>query len=121
MTDKSDNMTRMYPQALLKQFRNLSEVPNWASIDINAKFDSDVNWYFEVCRTPSVVDIQPRFTFLLFTHTYPNRTLVTLQVNNWIFFESLYMNIIMALASLTPGITTFGVPFNKLIQTVPNF
>ncbi|KAH8554599.1 hypothetical protein BGW37DRAFT_203741 [Umbelopsis sp. PMI_123] len=47
MTDKSDNMTRMYPQALLKQFRNLSEVPNWASIDINAKFDSDVNWYFE--------------------------------------------------------------------------
>ncbi|CAO3686227.1 unnamed protein product [Umbelopsis ramanniana] len=47
MTDKSDNMTRMYPQALLKQFRHLGEVPNWASFDINAKFDSDIDWYFE--------------------------------------------------------------------------
>lgn len=54
MTDKSDNMTRMYPQALLKQFRHLGEVPNWASFDINAKFDSDIDWYFEVGRTATL-------------------------------------------------------------------
>ncbi|KAG1139746.1 hypothetical protein G6F37_009510 [Rhizopus arrhizus] len=46
MTDKSDNMTRMYPQALLKQFTNLPVKPNWAHYDINAQFNSDVNWYF---------------------------------------------------------------------------
>lgn len=51
MTDKSDNMTRMYPQALLKQFHNLKERPQFASFDINAKFNSDVYWYFDVrCR-----------------------------------------------------------------------
>lgn len=49
MTDKSDNMTRMYPQALLKQYRNLKERPQWAPFDINAKFNSDINWYFDVC------------------------------------------------------------------------
>lgn len=48
MTDKSDNMTRMYPQALLKQFTNLPVKPNWAHYDINAQFNSDVNWYFIV-------------------------------------------------------------------------
>lgn len=48
MTDTSDNITRMYPQALLKQFRNLEENPRWASVDINAKFNSDANWYMDV-------------------------------------------------------------------------
>jgi hypothetical protein len=48
MTDKSDNMTRMYPQALMKQFRNLTERPQYAAFDINGKFNSDVNWYFDV-------------------------------------------------------------------------
>jgi hypothetical protein len=54
MTDASDNMTRMYPQALMKQFRNLGETPSWASVDINAKFNSDANWYIDV----SLFDIQ---------------------------------------------------------------
>ncbi|RCH92312.1 hypothetical protein CU097_010947 [Rhizopus azygosporus] len=46
MVDQTDNMTRLYPQALLKQFTNLSVKPNWAYYDINAEFNSQVNWYF---------------------------------------------------------------------------
>lgn len=48
MVDQTDNMTRLYPQALLKQFTNLSVKPNWAYYDINAEFNSQVNWYFFV-------------------------------------------------------------------------
>jgi hypothetical protein len=117
MTDASDNMTRMYPQALLKQFRHLGEVPNWASFDINAKFDSDINWYFEVCRTANTV-VQPPFPSV---YTNPNRELVTLQINSKIFFELSYTNTSMVLASSTHGIIIFGTPSNKLTQIVLNF
>ncbi|KAI9485572.1 MAG: hypothetical protein EXX96DRAFT_471633 [Benjaminiella poitrasii] len=46
MVDHSDNSTRMYPQPLLKQFKNLSVKPNWVQYDINAHFNSKANWYF---------------------------------------------------------------------------
>ncbi|KAG0783677.1 hypothetical protein G6F22_008587 [Rhizopus arrhizus] len=46
MIDNTDNMTRMYPQALLKQYTKLSVQPAWAYYDINAQFNSQVNWYF---------------------------------------------------------------------------
>ncbi|KAI9277407.1 hypothetical protein BY458DRAFT_504887 [Sporodiniella umbellata] len=46
MTDRSDNVTRMYPQALLKQFTQLPTKPSWAHYDITAQFNSAVNWYF---------------------------------------------------------------------------
>lgn len=48
MTDRTDNMTRMYPQTLLKQFTKLSTKPNWAHYDIEAQFNNEVNWYFVV-------------------------------------------------------------------------
>lgn len=48
MTDQSDNTTRMYPQALLKQYTKLDAQPDWSSFDINAQFNSDIDWYFEV-------------------------------------------------------------------------
>lgn len=48
MIDNTDNMTRMYPQALLKQYTKLSVQPAWAYYDINAQFNSQVNWYFVV-------------------------------------------------------------------------
>lgn len=119
MTDKSDNMTRMYPQALLKQFHHLGEVPNWASFDINAKFDSDIDWYFEVGRTHCSATYYP-FVPFLFTHI-PNRELVTLQINNKIFFELSYTNIFMVLASSTHGTIIYGRPSNKLIQIALSF
>ncbi|CAO3620784.1 unnamed protein product [Mucor hiemalis] len=46
MTDTTDNMTRMYPQPLLKQFTDLTTKPTWTKYDINAQFNSLVNWYF---------------------------------------------------------------------------
>ncbi|KAI8880849.1 hypothetical protein K501DRAFT_254234 [Backusella circina FSU 941] len=46
MSDASDNITRMYPQALLKQFTNLSVKPNWDQYDIDAQFNTEINWYF---------------------------------------------------------------------------
>jgi hypothetical protein len=48
MLDSSDNITRMYPQALLKQFTNLSVKPNWDQYDIDAQFNTEINWYFAV-------------------------------------------------------------------------
>ncbi|KAI9258647.1 hypothetical protein EDC94DRAFT_521467 [Helicostylum pulchrum] len=46
MVDTTDNITRMYPQPLLKQFTDLKVKPNWAPYDINAQFNTKVNWYF---------------------------------------------------------------------------
>ncbi|KAI8099997.1 uncharacterized protein BX664DRAFT_355361 [Halteromyces radiatus] len=46
MTDGSDNMTRMYPQATLKQFTHLKPKPQWLEFDIIAEFNGDNNWYF---------------------------------------------------------------------------
>ncbi|KAI7885460.1 uncharacterized protein EV154DRAFT_554781 [Mucor mucedo] len=46
MVDTSDNMTRMYPQPLLKQFTDLKIRPAWTLYDINAQFNSQVNWRF---------------------------------------------------------------------------
>lgn len=46
MTDTTDNMTRMYPQPLLKQFTDLTTKPTWIKYDINAQFNTLVNWYF---------------------------------------------------------------------------
>lgn len=48
MIDTSDNMTRMYPQPLLKQFTDLKITPTWTLYDINAEFNSKVNWHFVV-------------------------------------------------------------------------
>lgn len=48
MTDTTDNMTRMYPQPLLKQFTDLPVKPTWTKYDINAQFNTLVNWYFVV-------------------------------------------------------------------------
>lgn len=48
MIDNTDNMTRLYPQALLKQYTNLTVKPNWTQYDIEAQFNSEVNWYFAV-------------------------------------------------------------------------
>ncbi|KAI8060104.1 hypothetical protein BC940DRAFT_312778 [Gongronella butleri] len=52
MTDHSDNMTRMYPQALLKQFKDLRPKPNWAKYDIIAQFNQEANWYFASDDSP---------------------------------------------------------------------
>lgn len=50
MTDPTDNVTRMYPQAILKQYiHQLPGQPEWTTYDISAQFNSDVQWYFEVC------------------------------------------------------------------------
>ncbi|KAI8087696.1 uncharacterized protein B0P05DRAFT_577981 [Gilbertella persicaria] len=46
MVDSTDNMTRMYPQALLKQFTDLAVKPNWVQYDINAEFNNEISWYF---------------------------------------------------------------------------
>ncbi|KAL0092746.1 hypothetical protein J3Q64DRAFT_1695254 [Phycomyces blakesleeanus] len=46
MNDPTDGVTRMYPQAMLKQFTNLTVIPRWATYDINAMFNSDISWYF---------------------------------------------------------------------------
>lgn len=51
MVDETDNMTRMYPQAMLKQFDNLPAEPQWSEYDIKAQFNSEVDWYFPVCFT----------------------------------------------------------------------
>lgn len=48
MVDCTDNITRMYPQPLLKQFTDLKVKPNWEPYDINAQFNSQENWYFVV-------------------------------------------------------------------------
>lgn len=42
------NITSMYPQALLKQYDNLPKQPNWTAYDMNAQFNSQIDWYFEV-------------------------------------------------------------------------
>ncbi|KAK9763285.1 hypothetical protein K7432_010172 [Basidiobolus ranarum] len=41
----SDGVTRMYPQALIKQMK-LKEHPEYSSSDINAFFNSDANFWF---------------------------------------------------------------------------
>ncbi|KAG0170083.1 hypothetical protein DFQ28_002514 [Apophysomyces sp. BC1034] len=46
MTDRTDNTTRMYPQAILKQYTYIPIRPQWYSYDMNAQFNSDVAWYF---------------------------------------------------------------------------
>ncbi|KAI9251233.1 hypothetical protein BY458DRAFT_482331 [Sporodiniella umbellata] len=46
MVDSTDNVTRMYPQALLKQSTQLTVRPRWKYYDIQAQFNSKVNWYF---------------------------------------------------------------------------
>ncbi|KAI8381185.1 uncharacterized protein BYT42DRAFT_565624 [Radiomyces spectabilis] len=46
MTDPTDNVTRMYPQAILKQFTHVLR-PSWTTYDMNAQFNSEVNWYFQ--------------------------------------------------------------------------
>jgi hypothetical protein len=48
MVDSTDNMTRMYPQPLLKQFTDLKTKPTWSLYDINAQFNTQVNWHFVV-------------------------------------------------------------------------
>jgi hypothetical protein len=48
MVDQGDNMTRMYPQPLLKQFTQLDVKPAWTKYDINAQFNTEMNWYFVV-------------------------------------------------------------------------
>jgi hypothetical protein len=48
MVDQTDNMTRMYPQPLLKQYTKLKVKPNWLYYDINAQFNNEINWYFAV-------------------------------------------------------------------------
>lgn len=48
MIDQSDNTTRMYPQATLKQFTRLKPKPDWLEYDIIAQFNSDNNWYYSV-------------------------------------------------------------------------
>ncbi|CAO3639543.1 unnamed protein product [Cunninghamella blakesleeana] len=47
MIDTSDNTTRVYPQAILKQFSHLDSKPQWYKYDIIAQFNSDINWFFE--------------------------------------------------------------------------
>ncbi|ORX59728.1 hypothetical protein DM01DRAFT_302262 [Hesseltinella vesiculosa] len=63
MVDTSDNMTRMYPQALLKQFP-IQPKPSWSKFDINAQFNTEANWYFD---TPTNIGIQPNQIDLLRT------------------------------------------------------
>ncbi|OBZ91589.1 Uncharacterized protein PB7E8.01 [Choanephora cucurbitarum] len=46
MVDSTDNVVRLYPQALLKQFTNLAVKPNWAEYDMNVQLNSKINWYF---------------------------------------------------------------------------
>ncbi|KAF7732868.1 hypothetical protein EC973_000144 [Apophysomyces ossiformis] len=46
MTDHTDNTTRMYPQAILKQYTHIPVQPQWSPYDMNAQFNSDVTWYF---------------------------------------------------------------------------
>lgn len=48
MVDQSDNMTRMYPQPLLKQYTKLKVKPQWLYYDINAQFNNEISWYFVV-------------------------------------------------------------------------
>jgi hypothetical protein len=48
MVDQTDNMTRMYPQPLLKQYTKLRVKPNWLYYDINAQFNNEIHWYFAV-------------------------------------------------------------------------
>jgi hypothetical protein len=48
MSDLSDNTTRMYPQALLKQFTRLSTTPQWDEYDITASFNTEMDWHFIV-------------------------------------------------------------------------
>ena len=42
------NTTRMYPQALLKQYHDLAEGVDWYEYDMNAYFNSEITWYYEV-------------------------------------------------------------------------
>ena len=42
------NTTRMYPQALLKQYHGLAESVDWYEYDMNAYFNNEITWYFEV-------------------------------------------------------------------------
>ncbi|KAI8985908.1 hypothetical protein BDB01DRAFT_720963 [Pilobolus umbonatus] len=46
MVDQSDNITRMYPQALLKQYTYLQPQPKWNEYDIIAQFNSELDWHF---------------------------------------------------------------------------
>lgn len=48
MVDTTDNATRMYPQSLLKQYTDLKIKPVWTLYDINAQFNTQVNWHFVV-------------------------------------------------------------------------
>ncbi|KAI7859856.1 hypothetical protein BDC45DRAFT_474726 [Circinella umbellata] len=41
------NTTRMYPQALLKQYHNLAKSVDWYEYDMNAYFNSEITWYYE--------------------------------------------------------------------------
>ncbi|KAI9497547.1 hypothetical protein BDB00DRAFT_951721 [Zychaea mexicana] len=44
---QEENSIRMYPQALLKQYTNLSAQVDWYEYDMNAQFNSEIDWYFE--------------------------------------------------------------------------
>ncbi|KAI8140835.1 hypothetical protein BJV82DRAFT_542310 [Fennellomyces sp. T-0311] len=48
--------TRMYPQALLKQYKNLPSDVDWYSYDMNAQFNSEIKWYFEDDSKPIAKD-----------------------------------------------------------------
>ncbi|KAI9255791.1 hypothetical protein BDA99DRAFT_442071 [Phascolomyces articulosus] len=51
------NTTRMYPQAILKQYPEFTDSIDWYKYDMNAQFNSEINWYYEG-DTTSIKDDQ---------------------------------------------------------------
>ncbi|KAI8384198.1 hypothetical protein BD560DRAFT_385289 [Blakeslea trispora] len=46
MLDPTDDVARLYPQALLKQFTHLDVKPNWAEYDMHIQFNKRIHWHF---------------------------------------------------------------------------
>ncbi|KAI8334783.1 hypothetical protein BC941DRAFT_432151 [Chlamydoabsidia padenii] len=114
MTDQTDNMTRMYPQAILKQFTRLEPKPSWIEYDIISQFNGDNYWYY----TDDTVDILPSQTDLL-------RTILHELVHGLGFVSSwddnLYSRFAPYVDNLTPFLTPmFLMPPKQLDSIVDN-
>nr|CAG8585595.1 11661_t:CDS:2 [Entrophospora candida] len=58
LSDPTDNIKRLYPQALVKQF-SLTNAPQFGDIDIDAQFNSGANFWFD--GDPPITASQPNF------------------------------------------------------------
>ncbi|ORZ25872.1 hypothetical protein BCR42DRAFT_16364 [Absidia repens] len=111
MTDQSDNTTRMYPQATLKQFTQLKPKPQWLEYDIIAQFNSDNNWYY----SDDLNNIQQTQTDLL-------RTILHEMVHGLGFVSSwsddLYQRFEPYVDDLTPFLTPMLLIPPEQLQTI---